>query len=793
MQGEKVYSDKKALPSASRIKDPRVRYALMWAAAIATVLTLMPSVFNVRAIESFIFFFHIDADVYREGAKAFLRGENLYTQDYQVGGIQLPFTYPPIAAALFVPLGIIPSNVAGIFLTFISAALLWWCIAIVARRIIKGLSDSDYRLLALLILPLALSTEPVFQTIQFGQVNILLMAMVLMDTFTKKPWLPRGFWIGLAAAIKLTPAVFGLYFLVKKDWKGAAVSIASGIGFSALAFLLLPASSKIYWTEVLSDPSRIGNLSYITNQSVRGMFSRLMHESQNTVEIIWMAAVVLCLVGVGFAMFRAVKAGAPHGALLLNSLIALLCSPVSWSHHWVWLVPLTVAFAASAWQQRQTAPATAATSAVLAALSMIPMLVPTFWNMPYDSEAAPDWPLLLQPSGNSYVVVAIAIVIVSIINPGIFGNATPRSTKPNPAVSVVLGITALFLLANVWFKGNEHNEALIQYPDNLLAGRGVTAFGDLILTPLQAGSSTLALFAIGAINLAALVWSVALVLKRYVEIQPEALSVSAAVVFALITFPVQHALQLGSLSLLALALVLADFFSPRPLGRRGVLTGIAAGIVGWPVLIIVGFAIQRRFAPAATATLTAVLLWAIGALANPGARNLNLLREWFSVRDGAENLSPFGFIARWISDSPAAMFIWFGVALVIGGFAIHRTYNDEHRMLSNSLAIALPALALPTVQLHHLVVLIPLVIALIISRRALLGYLGLFILFVSWTPSHLSYGAVFPLNDPQPAGYVAHFGWYALVEPMALAPAAIVVAIFVACARGNRASTSSRI
>ncbi|MFP7364441.1 glycosyltransferase 87 family protein [Corynebacterium callunae] len=758
---------------------PTIRKALVVMAALATTLTLWPSIFNVRAIEQFTFFYHIDSDVYRAGALAFLHGENLYTQDYQVGGIQLPFTYPPIAAAVFVPLGIIPSNIAGILLTLLSTVALWWCIAIVLRRTFTSMDTPDSRLLAFLILPIALSTEPVFQTVQFGQVNIFLMTLVLMDTFTKKPWFPRGFWIGLAASIKLTPAVFGLYFLVKKDWKGAAVSVASGVGFSALAFLLAPSSSKIYWTETLSDPTRIGNLSYITNQSMRGTLSRMLHENQGLVEKLWYVAVLACLVGVAVAMWRAVRAGNPLGALLLNSLIALLCSPVSWSHHWVWLIPLALALAASAWNQRHSAPATAATAALLSLMSTVPMFIPAFWNMPYDPEAAPSWPLLLQPAGNSYVVVALIITIVAIFKPGIFGNAPASTKQPAQILAVALGLIVLSLAANIWFKGNMSNETLIQYPLQTLEGRGLTQLGDVLASPLYFANPGVALAVVGLINSMALLWTLWLLVQRFSTFTPHLLIFLGAVVFALISFPVQDALQFGSLTLVSLALICTDFFAPKTLWRRGLLTGIAAGLSGWPILILVGYLIQRRFQPALFAAGTALVLWLLGILANPKSFNLNLYYQWFSGRDGRDNISIFAFVARWISNSQVLMISWFILGLVLGAFAIYRTFSRGELALSQALTIALPALALPTVELHHWVLLLPLLAVLLSERRFVQLYLLLLVYFFAWLPQHLSYGAVFPLNNPAPTGYVAHFGWYLLVEPLALAPASIVLGVFI--------------
>lgn len=764
-----------------------LRKALLVLSTIALLLTLWPSIFNVRAIESFVFFFHIDTDVYRAGANAFLHGENLYTQDYQVGSIQLPFTYPPISAALFVPLAILTSSVAGIALTLISTVLLWWSVAIVLRRVLKGLTDADSRFVSYLILPMALSTEPVFQTLQFGQVNIILMSLVLMDTFTKKPWLPRGFWIGLAASIKLTPAVFGLYFLVKKDWKGAGVAIASGVGFSALAFILSPSSSKIYWTETLNDPSRIGNLSYIANQSVRGTLSRMMHEQQDLVEKLWLVAVVLCLAAVAVAMWRVVRAGNPYGAVMLNSLIALLCSPVSWSHHWVWLIPIAIGLGASAWNQRRTAPGIAATAGVLALLTTIPMFITTFWNMPYDSESYPFWPLILQPSGNAYVVVVIAILIVAIVNPTVLGSGNKvvsgqAEKKSSPALLVVLAIAIFYLFANIWFKGNNQNEALIQYPLQTMEGRGLTDFGELIFEFAASSNQLVSLWIIGALNAIALAITLWFLLQRFAGKKSSWLIYLSTVAVALMMFSVQDALQFGSLTLVALALITVDVLSVRELGRRGLLTGLAAALFGWPILIVIGFLIHRRYAATITTIVTAAVLWILGILLNPDAFNLNLLRQWFSGRDGRDNLSFYAFLARWVSESPVMMFVWFIVALGLGAWAIHRTWSHGFKDLSAALSIALPTLVLPIVELHHLVLLLPLIAVLLRQGRVAISYLIGFIYLVSWTPQHLSYSTVFPLNDPAPEGYVAHFGWYLLVEPMAVAPAAIILGAFIACA-----------
>ncbi len=781
-------------PGASWIRNRRLRLALIWAASIATAAALWPVVFNVRAIESFIFFYHIDSDVYRAGAQAFLDGLNLYEQDYVVGGIQLPFTYPPIATVVFTPLLLVPSSTMGVLLTLLSAVLMWWCIAIVLRRVIRGISTYDSRLFALFILPTALFTEPVNQTLQFGQINILLMTLVLMDTFTRKPWLPRGFWIGLAAAIKLTPAVFGLYFLVKRDWKGAITSIVSGVGFTLLAFALLPSSSVQYWTETLSDPSRIGNLSYITNQSIRGMLSRLMHENQDVVELIWMASVVLVLIGVTIAMVRVFRAGSVHGTVLLNSLIALLCSPVSWSHHWVWLIPITLGFAAGAWSQRDSAPRTAATSLTMALVTTVPMLIPTFWNMPFDSEAAPAWPLLLHPSGSSYVVVAIATVIVCLVNPRVFGTGKASVDKAptadargvNPALTVTLLVVSAYLAINAWYKGENGNVRLIQYPRAVLDGLDLTSFGYLVTEPLRT-DNLVALWVIGALNIVSLIWCAVVIVQRLANRVPTAFTIAVALTIALLSEPVQSALQMGSLTLVVLALILTDLVAPRSVLPRGLLTGLTAGLTGWPVLIIVALFLQRRVRAAVTAAITAVVLWVAGWLLAPSGRS-TLIDVQTTVHDGADNASLAGFLARWISDSPIIMIIWAVIALAVGAWAVYRTHAMGDLTLSTTIALAWPAIALPTVYAYMWVLLIPLVVLLVARGRVFAAFLWAFVALVNWVPVQVPYDTHFPLNHREMFDHVGLAGSYLLVEPLTIAPAVIGLLLVVTAARSGRST-----
>ncbi|WJZ03178.1 glycosyltransferase 87 family protein [Corynebacterium freiburgense] len=392
--------------SLEQLSAQQISHILGHPAIIITAALLALYAFSLRVVDfdaigtSAFWRYHIDIDVYREGGRAFLRGENLYTQDYAVGGIQLPFTYPPLAAILFAPLAAVPLSFGAVVFDLASMIVLWWCLVIVLRHAAPVVPA---RLVALLVLPAALFLEPVTETLDFVQVNIFLMALVLIDILTKKPWLPRGFWIGFAAAIKLTPAVFGLYFLIRRDWKSAGVAIGSGLGFTALAWLISPSNSMQYWLHTLNDPSRIGGLGYAGNQSIRGLLFRLVGEDAS--ELLWKVSILALIAVIAVAMYRS----SPAVAVVLNSLVALLCSPVSWSHHWVWMVPALVLLGAAAHRHW--------TILVGFSALLFAGFFPPHWMLPHHDDAELGWNGAQQVLGSSYVLLALVLVVgVLVVN-----------------------------------------------------------------------------------------------------------------------------------------------------------------------------------------------------------------------------------------------------------------------------------------------------------------------------------------------------------------------------------------
>ena len=188
---------------------------------------------------------HIDLEVYRFGVQAWLAGGDMYgtlpeTSDH----ITLPFIYPPFAAIVLLPLAVAPWLLAWSALLALSTAALGLTFFLVARRLWPSGGRGGALSVASIALPLALAVqpgkavdfsrpappipafalEPVMQTIEFGQVNLLLMALVALDVLVVRTRWPRGLLIGIAAAIKLTPAAFVLYFLLRREYRAAGRS-----------------------------------------------------------------------------------------------------------------------------------------------------------------------------------------------------------------------------------------------------------------------------------------------------------------------------------------------------------------------------------------------------------------------------------------------------------------------------------------------------------------------------------------------------------------------------------------
>ncbi|MFG1955567.1 glycosyltransferase family 87 protein [Micromonospora sp. NPDC048830] len=258
--------------------------------------------------------------------------------DFLKPGTQYGFTYPPFAALVMLPMAYLPWTAAIVVSVTasvaVSAVLIWWLLDPIARR--AGWT----RWFALAVaLCLAAAFEPMRETVNFGQVNMLLLFLVGADLLRLVPGGSRwaGVGVGLATAIKLTPGIFVVYLLVTGRWRAALTATGTATVVTLLAAALFPDASREFWTTALWNTGRVGELAFVSNQSLRGVVARLDPEHPST--IAW-AALVLATLAVWVGRSRsAAAAGDEATGLALTGAVMCLVSPVTWVHHLVWLLP----------------------------------------------------------------------------------------------------------------------------------------------------------------------------------------------------------------------------------------------------------------------------------------------------------------------------------------------------------------------------------------------------------------------------------------------------------------------
>ncbi|MCE5287753.1 MAG: glycosyltransferase 87 family protein [Nocardiaceae bacterium] len=273
-----------------------------------------------------------DLAVYRMGGRVWLDGQDLYGHLPELaGGVPLEFTYPPIAAILFSPLAMVPLHAASVAALAVSTVLL----AVIVWTFLGGVRGMTA---ALGIALLAIVLEPVRTGLGYGQINAVLVAVIAADCLLapNRKW--RGMAVGLVAAIKLTPLVFLLFFLARRDVRGMVNVVAGFVGASILAAVLAWNDTIEYWTRALFDTTRIGPTSYGRNQSLHGEVARLFGDHSRVSSVAWIAS-SLAVIAAAYVIAR--KADPQHG-LLAVAMCGVLISPISWTHHWIWIVPLLV-------------------------------------------------------------------------------------------------------------------------------------------------------------------------------------------------------------------------------------------------------------------------------------------------------------------------------------------------------------------------------------------------------------------------------------------------------------------
>lgn len=307
----------------------------------------------------------LDLMVYRAEAWTARTGGDLY--DMAATSARLPNTYPPFASLLFLPLSLLGVPEMRTLATLGNLLLLVAVVHLSLR--LTGLPSTApgeraprvrQATATLALSALLVWCEPVWTTLRYGQINLFLAVLVLWDLTRRDTNRWAGIGIGIAAGVKLTPALFAVLLAVaglaraaqlrrpghglRGTWnpwlRQACTAVAAFLVTTALAALTLPRDSHRFWTEIVFASDRPGDVEITANQSLRGVLARLLHSPDTGLWWPLLAAVAaVCGLALGTA---ALLRGERAWAAAVCAATALLISPISWSHHWVWAVLLLI-------------------------------------------------------------------------------------------------------------------------------------------------------------------------------------------------------------------------------------------------------------------------------------------------------------------------------------------------------------------------------------------------------------------------------------------------------------------
>ncbi len=385
-----------------------------------------------------LFHNQIDAEVYRKGGEIVAHGGSGLYDGALLNDI-LPFTYTPFAGVLFVPLSWMSTDVLRWVWTIAVMLALLACI-LIAFRLAGFVRDGRVWFAAVCLTLVATVLEPVRTTLWFGQINVFLMLLLLWDLGRPAGARGKGFSIGIAAGIKLTPLFFLAYLVVTRQWRETRNALLTLAGTVAIGFLVIPHESLTYWSGTFLDANRVGEPNQVGNQSINGLIAYLT-DAKEPSTVLWLAAAVpAALAGLAIAAW-AQRRGEVLLAVTVVGLTACAVSPFSWGHHWVWIVPLLVLLLAGALAPaaplRRLIPLAAAVALVAATfiwVTYFPHLQPTGVEDVHDTYAIGIFlrpmgnPVLKALAGGVYVWIFVATLIGSLRY--LRGAAAPSNAEP---------------------------------------------------------------------------------------------------------------------------------------------------------------------------------------------------------------------------------------------------------------------------------------------------------------------------------------------------------------------------
>ncbi len=383
-----------------------------------------------------------DATVYR-AAGLVVRSQPARLYAEGLGVANQPYTYTPFAALLFAAASMLSFADWQVVLAVLTIGLL--PVVAYLALVIAGRPGgrSERAAAAFAIAAVSLWLEPVAMTLFFGQINLVLLVLVIGDLALPDRFRGKGIGIGLAAAIKLTPLIFVAYLLFTRRVRAAAVSALTFAATIGLGFVLLPHASAVYWGGQFEQPG--STPFHLLNQSLNGVILRLTHVGPHAHAYWLAAAIVTAVVGLGTAV-AASRRGHELLGVVICAATGLLISPVSWSHHYVYVIPALVL---AAYGPRRLGYRIAGVALIVGLFGFWPIPISTTGDYDPRAELLPRGLLRLAPNrgrnleftwrgleliaGNYYVVVLLVFIAATAIALMVTRRRRPAADEPAAA------------------------------------------------------------------------------------------------------------------------------------------------------------------------------------------------------------------------------------------------------------------------------------------------------------------------------------------------------------------------
>ena len=346
----------------------------------------------------------VDLHVYLGGAATLDHPGTLYSYVYseQTADFPLPFTYPPFAAVVFYPLHWLPFGLVAFGWQVAMMAALYGVVRI-SQRFIGVPAGAGHRI-AMAWTAITIWIEPLRNNFDYGQINVFVTLAVLWAAYTTRWWL-SGLLIGVASGIKLTPAIAGVYLVGVRRFGAAVFSAVVFLATIGISALVVGDDTRYYFTKLLGDAHRVGPIATSINQSWRGGLSRILGYDAGFGPPVLIAIALTAVLAT--LAWRALDASDRLGKLLVVELFGLLLSPISWTHHWVWLVPLMIWLIYGPLRERRGARIVGWGWLVLTVIGVPWLLLfaqPTIWQI--------SRPWYLAWAGLIYIVAALVTLAV---------------------------------------------------------------------------------------------------------------------------------------------------------------------------------------------------------------------------------------------------------------------------------------------------------------------------------------------------------------------------------------------